>query len=350
MKRINLDDLIALNDEIRALSRAGVPLGRGLLQMGRDMPKQLRQAAETIGARIEQGENLEHIVSDERHGLPPVYGAVVAAGVQSGRLTVALESLSTTLVRVAELRRLIGLAAIYPLLLVVLATILFSQVAVPLLAAIQDIVVSEHMVFSTVAIWVCRVGLWVGPYAMWFGFGLVLLAIVWWLLSRRMLASQADWLDRTIGWLPGINRMLATGRTAAFLETLRLLVAQKVPLERALILSAESTGDQLLMRDAKELAKDVHLGTIAASTTVRFRRIPQLVTWLLTTNQTHESLIAALDSMSSAYLERTKRTGDLLRVYLPIWLTLFIGGGVTITYVLGISIPWLATLREMENF
>ncbi len=350
MTRINLDDLIALNDEIRALSRAGVPLGRGLLQMGRDMPKQLRAAAETIGARIELGESLEQIVSDEQQGLPPIYAAVVAAGVESGRLTVALESLSITLVRVADLRRLIGLAAIYPLLLVVLATILFSQVAVPLLAAIQDIVDSEQMVFSRAAGWFCRVGLWVGPYAMWFGFGLVLVAILWWLLGRSMIASQTNWLGRTIGWLPGINRTLATGRTAAFLETLRLLVAQKVPLERALLLSAEATGDQLLIRDAQELAQDVQRGTNAAATTVRFRRLPQLVAWLLTTNQTHDSVTAALESMANAYLERTKRMGDVLRVYLPIWLTLFIGGGVTITYVLGIAIPWLATLREMESF
>lgn len=350
MKRINLDDLIALNDEIRALSRAGIPLGRGLLQMGRDMPKQLRRAAESIGSRIELGESLESIVADERHGLPPIYAAVVAAGVQSGRLPVALEGLSSTLVRVAELRRLFGLAAIYPLLLVVLATVLFSQVGVPLLVSIQDILVSEHASISPVAIWFCYVGVRLGPYAMWFGIGLALLAILWWFVSHRMVASQADWLDRTIGWLPGINRMLATGRTAAFLETLRLLVAQRIPVERALTLSAESTGDELLMRDAEELAKQVRTGGNVTSSTGRLRRLPQLVAWLLTTNQSHEALTTALDSMAKAYLERAQRMGDVLRVYLPIWLTLFIGGGVTIVYVLSLSIPWLATLSEFERF
>ena len=350
MQRINLDDLIALNDEIRALSRAGVPLGRGLLQMGRDLPKQLRRAAESIGSRIELGENLESIVSDERHGLPPVYSAVVAAGVQSGRLPAALESLSSTLARVAEVRRLIGLAAVYPLLLVVLAGVLFSQVGVPLLAAIQDIVMSARAPLPPVAIWFCQTGVRFGPYAMWVGFGLALLAILWWLLSRRMVTAQADWLDRTIGWLPGINRLLATGRTAAFLETLRLLVAQRIPLERALTLAAESTGDQLLLRDAAELAGQVRAGTTVIPGTGRLRRLPRLVAWLLTTNQSHEALTAALNSMANAYCERTQRMGDLLRVYLPIWLTLFIGGGVTIVYVLGISIPWLATLREIEGF
>jgi type II secretory pathway component PulF len=253
-------------------------------------------------------------------------------------------------VRVAELRRLFGLAAVYPLLLVVLATVLFSQVGVPLLASIQDIVMSERAPISPVAIWICHVGVRFGPYAMWFGIGLALLAILWWLASRRMVASQTDWLDRTIGWLPGINRMLATGRTAAFLETLRLLVAQKIPLERALTLSAESTGDRLLMRDAEELARKVCAGTNAVPRTDRFWRLPRLVAWLLTTDQSHEALTAALDSMANAYLERAQRMGDFLRVYLPIWLTLFIGGGVTIVYVLALSIPWLATLSEFDRF
>ena len=144
--------------------------------------------------------------------------------------------------------------------------------------------------------------------------------------------------------------MLATGRTAAFLETLRLLVAQRIPLEQALTLSAESTGDQLLMRDAEELAGQVHMGTNVMSKAGRLRRLPRLVAWLLTTNQSHEALTAALDSMANAYLERAQRMGDLLRVYLPIWLTLFIGGGVTIVYVLALSIPWLATLSEIERF
>ena len=107
---------------------------------------------------------------------------------------------------------------------------------------------------------------------------------------------------------------------------------------------------EAFQRLAEELARQVRTGTNIMPKTGRLRRLPRLVAWLLTTNQSHEGLTAALDSMADAYHDRTQRMGDLLRVYLPIWLTLFIGGGVTIVYVLSLSIPWLATLSEFAHF
>ena len=48
---LSLDNLIALSDEIAALARAGVPLERGLAELGREMPGRLgRFAAELAGA------------------------------------------------------------------------------------------------------------------------------------------------------------------------------------------------------------------------------------------------------------------------------------------------------------
>ena len=51
---VTLDQLIALNDEMAALVRAGVPLERGLIEAGRD----LRLALGRDGARYEHDLNL----------------------------------------------------------------------------------------------------------------------------------------------------------------------------------------------------------------------------------------------------------------------------------------------------
>ena len=42
---ITLDQLVALNDEIAALVRAGVPLDRGLRSLGEDLPGRLGRFA-----------------------------------------------------------------------------------------------------------------------------------------------------------------------------------------------------------------------------------------------------------------------------------------------------------------
>src|SRR3954454_5443535 len=52
-----LEELIALNDEIAALVRAGVPLERGLLDVGGELRGRLRAIATGLGGRVGGGED-----------------------------------------------------------------------------------------------------------------------------------------------------------------------------------------------------------------------------------------------------------------------------------------------------
>src|SRR3954469_24336539 len=122
---IGLEDLIALNDEIAALVRAGVPLERGLLDVGGDLRGRLRAIATALGERMSRGASLPQALEAEGERIPRVYRAVVEAGLRTGRLAVALEGLARFARGVAELRRVVGLALIYPLLVMVVAYTLF---------------------------------------------------------------------------------------------------------------------------------------------------------------------------------------------------------------------------------
>ena len=92
--RVTLDQLIALNDEIVALTRAGVPLERGLLDLGSDLPGRLGRIATALGERMSRGESLPEALAACDGGVPRVYRAVVEAGLRPGRLSVALEGLA----------------------------------------------------------------------------------------------------------------------------------------------------------------------------------------------------------------------------------------------------------------
>ena len=70
IRGITLDELVALNDEIIALVRAGVPLDRGLVSLGTDLPGRLGTLADTLGRRLESGESLAEMLEDSGDGLP----------------------------------------------------------------------------------------------------------------------------------------------------------------------------------------------------------------------------------------------------------------------------------------
>src|SRR5689334_15506248 len=122
---IALDQLLTLNEEIAALVRAGSPLDRGLLEAGRDVRGRLGRIAGVLGRRLNRGEGLAEALEAEKRSIPPLYRAVVEVGARSGRLAAALEGMARYLRGVGDVRRAIGLALWYPMLVVCLAYGLF---------------------------------------------------------------------------------------------------------------------------------------------------------------------------------------------------------------------------------
>src|SRR5208282_2250988 len=119
--RISIDELAALNDEIAALVRAGVPLDRGLLGAGTDLPGRLGRITSALGKRLSRGESLPEALEAEKRAIPPLYRAVVEAGARSGRLSGALEGLARYVRGYSEARASIGVALWYPILVLSLA-------------------------------------------------------------------------------------------------------------------------------------------------------------------------------------------------------------------------------------
>src|SRR5271155_2418897 len=91
---ITIDQLLALNAEMAALVRAGVPLERGLVVTGRDLKGRRGAITTALARRLNRGESLSDALAGERESIPPLYCAVVEAGARSGQLSIALEGLA----------------------------------------------------------------------------------------------------------------------------------------------------------------------------------------------------------------------------------------------------------------
>ncbi|UCH70240.1 MAG: type II secretion system F family protein, partial [Candidatus Bathyarchaeota archaeon] len=63
---ITLEQLIALNDEIAALVRTGIPLEQALGQLGEDMPGRLGKLTQRLAERMQRGESLSQVLEEER--------------------------------------------------------------------------------------------------------------------------------------------------------------------------------------------------------------------------------------------------------------------------------------------
>jgi general secretion pathway protein F len=344
---ITLDELIALTDEMAALVRAGVPLESGLAQVALDMARRPGRLAGVLAARMKAGESLEHILSTSPETFPTAYCAVVKAGVQTGRLSAALEGLASVSRRASELRRLTRVALLYPIFVAFLAYGLF----VSCLFWFQPQVTETYRIMNVTASQLNLTLVALGRHTLfwvpWIPLVVLVALSIWWYRSSRATATQPRWL----GFTPA-GRLLNASQIATFTELLALLIDSETPLGEAVVLAAEAGGDGRLLVAARQFAKESERGVsgqaLSAATVQRRNGFPPLVNWLLTGGN-QATLAESLRSTAAAYRRRAVRLDDWLRLYLPLGLTIAIGGSAVLIYALSMLGPWYQMLTRIAG-
>src|SRR6476620_4643898 len=99
------DDLIALNEQIAAMARAGLPLEHGLRRLADEMGRgKLNRVTAALADDLRAGHPLPEALTRLGGDVPPYYGPLVLAGVHTGRLAEVLATLSAYARTVATTR------------------------------------------------------------------------------------------------------------------------------------------------------------------------------------------------------------------------------------------------------
>jgi general secretion pathway protein F len=349
---VSLAQLIALNEELAALVRAGIPLESGLVELGRDIPGRVGELATLLGMRMSRGENLPEILASEPQLFPPVWRAVVLAGIRSGQLAAALEGMATTGRRIAELRRATAAALMYPLIVVGLAYVLFVAIvrhfAPVVLAAMEDLT-SRSNAFLAALVWLGQRAIWWAP---WLPVACLLLLALWWFrwgragrLFREVIATGPQ---RRRAWSRAtLRQTLYDSRLATFAELLALLVEQQVPVHEAVVLAADATGDRGLSQAAREAADRLQRGELSGDRQQIAGRFPPLLAWLIATRPGRVGFGRTLRMAAETYRRRAQRAVAWRTAYLPIVLTAVIGGGFALLQALVVFFPYSRLLYEL---
>jgi len=343
---ITLDQLVALSDEIAALARAGVPLDRGLQDLAYDLPGRLGRLAGEMGKKLEQGQPLEKVVAELGAALPPAYQTVIAAGQRVGRLPAALEDVARTARRVNQLRWAIGLALIYPSILLIIAWGLLSFVLMKITPVMMRMMQELGLVSQTVVEFFDRVPAWMeicGPLLA----GAVFAWALWvWLQSGRVARGVElhPWLS--MGAIGTLARLQRAGRIASLAELLALLVSHETPLPEAVALASSAVGSPSIARGGHELAARLRAGEQHDRLPADF---PPLVAWTLVSSTSPTQLVRALKRMAEVHSDELTRRGQWLALYVPLVLTAGIGGTIVLAYAMLTLLPWILILYRLAE-
>lgn len=363
--RVSPEQLIALNDEIATLVRAGVPLELGLRQLSGSVSTSLGRVSQQIALHLDSGQPLTKSLAEALPDLPRVYVAVVDAGLRSGNLPRALELMSRFVQQGLELRQRIEFAFMYPLTVFILAYTLFLVLvidAAPRWAAVWGEFVTTTDPSIHLLAWLSREYL----YWAWIPPAFVVLAIIWWFTAGRrsflsdrrvnfvsnvmsLLFSSRRGVSRLmLGWILDSLRVVHFWRWSNFCELLSTLLEHQVPLPEAMNLAADATGDADIHELMFAVSAELQTGKSMAEAMRTHTRIPPYLRSVLGSAQHSMALQNALRHGAEIYRSRASFRADMIKMWLPLLLVVFLGGGAALVYALTMSLPLRALYWQLN--
>jgi general secretion pathway protein F len=342
---LSLDQLAALSEEIAALARAGVPLDRGLTELGRDIPGRLGQVARSMGERLGEGQAVEQVVADLGSALPPAYRSVLIAGVRAGRLPMALQDISQTARRISQLRSMIYLSLLYPLMVLIVTWVL----SVFVLLVIGPVLARTMVEFDVAGPWVVNFYDAAARHAIWIGPLLPILFGVWlltaWIRAGRIARGAELHPLLSFGAVGTLARLQRASRLGTLSDLLALLIGNFVPLAEAVELASSAIGSNAIATGGQELAQRLARGETVQHAPAGF---PPLLAWTITGARSQSQLVRSLRRAAEVYRDEAARRSQWLMVYVPLVATIGICGGLVLAYAALTLGPWLALLYRIS--
>lgn len=345
---LSIDELVALGDEIAALARVGIPLEAGLAQLGSESSGGLRRRLGAVAESLARGEPIDRALADPQVGFSALAQGVVAAGVRSNRLPQALEGLVNSARLRAELRRLTGLALVYPLSLVLVG---YAAIVLNLFAVAPRMVDSFYEIHAQPPFWLLQLERIRGlPLWLWSVPPVVAVVLVawWWIVTGRARSVEPAWSQRLLGAIPGVRRLLRDSDAAAFADLTALLLESGTPLDEAVRLAGRASSNRKVSTAAEELAGELQRGESLSSATAA-SALPPLLSWLMTVGEARGELSGSLRQAAQHYADQARRRADLLEVMLPLGVVLFVGGTAVLTSALLLFVPWFVLLKQIAE-
>ncbi len=227
-KGISATDLALFTRQLATLVRSGLPLEEALRAVSQQTEKsRVSSILMGVRSRLLEGHSLAVGMADFPQAFPEMYRATVAAGEQSGHLDAVLERLADYAESRQILRQKLSSAAIYPIVLSVMAILIVTGMLVFVVPKIVSIFEDSNQKLPWLTNALITVSHLVRDYGL---FGLVAIAGGAFAFKRWLREPSAK--RRVHGFLlrlPLVARLVRGFNNARFTRTLSILSGSGVP-------------------------------------------------------------------------------------------------------------------------
>lgn len=346
-QRISAAEIALFTQQFAALIQAAVPLEEAL-QVAADQTRlrPLKRVLEAVRSRILEGHSLAHSLQFHPGAFNPVYRALVAAGEHSGDLAQVLMRLADYTQRRQQLRNTLLQAAIYPVVLTLVAlaviTLLMVYVIPKVVEQFND--VGQQLPLLT------RIMINLSDFVIQRGWLVALVGIGLALLARQLLKHppRRYRLHQFLLRLPGVGDLIIQLESARLLNTLSIMLNSGTPLLEALQISRDTLHNRVTRAALSDVAERVRAGQLLSRALAEQKLFPPLAVYMIANGEHSSELGNALQHAASQQETLlNSRLGLFTRLIEPLLILVF--GAIVLAIVLAILLPILQ-LNHLTQF
>lgn len=316
---LSLEEFTFFNEQLAALTRAGLPLEAGLRQLAADVgSRRLKRLLLELAEDLAAGTPLAQALERQGRRFPAAYSGVVGAGLRTGDLGATLYGLTTHLRLRSGFRRTLLELLAYPLTVIVLTLLVASFVmrfVVPALAAIVEELAAEA------SGWGLRIPGWL-TFTLaehWPAVEMVIAVLAVVLLLALLLLGRVGGgalREAVVRRIPGYAQVYWSAVQARFVHASAIAAYTGTPVPELVAASGAASGSPALAAAARRLGDRLAQGADLAAAAAEEPDVPALWTCAVAVAGPRGDLAPALAELARAYEQRSQDWVSIVRAVL----------------------------------
>ncbi len=346
---MNADELVALNEQIAAMARAGLPLDEGLSSLAREMGRgRLKNVTAALGQDLARGRSLPEALELRRDQLPPYYASLATAGIRTGRLPDVLCTLTDYARTIAATRSMITEALAYPAMIFGFGLLVFGFLAFVVIPQFETIYLDFKLTIPPLTKFALFVGRHPLQYFLVPATILVATFVFMRFLCRRTHTGIRLW-TRLVYSTPLLGSLIQSARLAAFVDLLGVLVKYNVPLPEAFQLAGDACSDPLIADQSQDMRVRLENGVTLGDALSGGKLLPEWVAWMAKSGERRGELAETLQQIAGVYRRHVEARANVLRNMLPSMLMIFVAGCLTMLFVVSLLLPLISMIEGLSK-
>lgn len=332
---IGRSEFLLFNQQLASIAKAGIPLEKGLRQLARDAgSRRMRRLIDDLVQEMESGLTIDQAVEKRQHQFPPLYGMILKAGVETGRLSDMLTSLNRHLEIGSRTRRIIFESMAYPVVVLAIGaaiiTFLFS-VVVPYYAEIMRDMSDSLMGLPYLTRQFITAARYVIPFWIVVGLFLALLLVLYGLFTAT--PGGRRFKESVLLTMPILGRLYHCGILARMAEAMAVLVGAGASMPTCVRLGSASAGSETLKWEASHIAQHIEQGEGIMEAGMECRLIPRLFLYSIQLGSQRNELQDNLHNLGQMYSDQTRSLQSRLQAILMPAMLIAVGSVVALAVI-----------------